>query len=47
MRLLLDDQTGLPARLDYRGYEDQQGYITVRFSNTKINAGLAAGGLWE
>jgi outer membrane lipoprotein-sorting protein len=46
-RLLLDPQTHLPARLEYRGYDDPQGYVAVSFANTKVNTGLNNEELWK
>jgi hypothetical protein len=45
--LMLDENTHLPARLEYRGYDDSSGYLTVKFSNTKVNVGLKNENLWH
>lgn len=47
IRLLVDEKTGLPLRLEYRGYEDPQAYLTVRFANAKVNQGLTSESLWK
>ncbi|HUT52219.1 MAG TPA: hypothetical protein VM658_02400 [bacterium] len=47
MRLMVDEKTRLPLRLEYRGYDDPRGYLTIRFSNTKINTGLKSEDLGE
>jgi len=47
MRLMLDEQTRLPARLEYRGYDDPKACLTIRFSNTKINTGITSENLWR
>ena len=47
MRIMLDEKTHLPARLEYRGYDDPKGYLLIRFSNTKINPGLKSENLWK
>ena len=47
MRIMLDEKTHLPARLEYRGYDDPKGYLLIRFSNTRINPGLKSENLWK
>jgi len=47
MRLMLDNQTHLPARLEYRGYDDTAAFLAVTFTNTKVNQGLKSEDLWE
>jgi hypothetical protein len=47
MRLMLDESTRLPLRLEYRGYDDPKAYLAIRFFNTVINAGLGSEDLWE
>ena len=42
MRIMLDEKTHLPARLEYRGYDDPKGYLTVRFANTAANKGITS-----
>jgi hypothetical protein len=39
-RLLLDDMTRLPRRLEYRGYDDPRAYLAVTFDNTRVNQGI-------
>lgn len=46
MRLLLDEKTRLPLRVEYRGYDDPQAFLAVKFSNTKANNGLTPARLW-
>jgi outer membrane lipoprotein-sorting protein len=47
MRLMLDDKTHLPARLEYRGYDDPAAFLAVSFSNVKVNQGIKSADLWE
>jgi len=47
MRILLDEKTRLPLRLEYRGYDDPNGYLAINFSNTRINPGLKSENLWK
>ncbi len=47
MRLMLDEQTRLPDRLEYRGYDDPKAFLSIRFSNTKINPGIKSENLWR
>jgi hypothetical protein len=47
MRILLDENTRLPLRLEYRGYDDPRGYLAIKFSNTRINTGLKSKDLWR
>jgi outer membrane lipoprotein-sorting protein len=47
MRIMLDEKTHLPARLEYRGYDDPKGYLTVRFANTRSNVGIPNRNLWK
>jgi hypothetical protein len=43
-RLLLDDMTRLPRRLEYRGYDDPRAYLAVTFDNTRVNLGVKKDG---
>jgi outer membrane lipoprotein-sorting protein len=45
MALLLDPQTYLPLRVDYRGYQDPDAFCLVEFSGLKTNVGLGAADL--
>ncbi len=47
MRLMLNGETGLPERLEYRGYDDPKAFLSIRFSNTAINPGLKSESLWK
>ncbi len=47
MRLMLDDKTHLPLRLEYRGYDDPAAFLSVSFSNVKVNQGIKSADLWE
>ena len=47
MRIMLDEKTHLPARLEYRGYDDAKGYLTIRFANTRSNTGIKNSNLWK
>jgi len=47
IRLLLDEKTHLPLRLEYRGYDDPKAYLMVRFGNTKVNGELKSENLWK
>jgi len=42
MRLFLDPATSLPLRVEFRGYDDPQGFCQVDFSDLKTNTGLTA-----
>jgi outer membrane lipoprotein-sorting protein len=39
MRLLLDGNTNLPLILEYRGYDDPDAFLSVRFEGTEVNTG--------
>jgi len=45
MIVVIDDNTSLPLRVDYRGYEDKDGFFQVDFAGLKTNLGLAPDGL--
>ena len=47
MRLLLDEKSHLPARLEYRGYDDPKACLAVSFANTRVNTGLKNQALWK
>jgi hypothetical protein len=47
MRLMLDNQTHLPVRLEYRGYDDGQAFLSVVFTDTATNQGIGAADLWK
>ena len=47
LRILLDDQTHLPLRLEYRGYDDAKGFLAIRFAKTQTNRGLKSQDLWK
>lgn len=47
MRVALDRETGLPAMIEYGGYDDPEGFLSVSFTGTRINTGIEVEDLRE